>query len=162
MSTVKTLQNLWSLAHSFAAKKHAGQVRKYTNEPYINHCVAVANLVQKRGGSPDLVAAAVLHDVLEDADTTFTELAEAFGDRIALLVYELTDQFTPKVWSEINREGRKAMECARLSQISEDAKLIKLCDLIDNTRTITEHDPNFAVTYLREQADILEAMGYWN
>jgi hypothetical protein len=48
----------------------------------------------------------------------------------------------------------------RLGKISASAKLIKLCDLIDNTRSITEHDPDFAVTYLREKADVLEAMGY--
>lgn len=160
MSAVKTPKSLWSAAHSFAAKKHAGQVRKHTNEPYINHCVAVANLVQKRGGSPEVTAAAVLHDTLEDTDTSFGELEEAFGRHVALLVFELTDQYTPEHYPELNRKARKIMEAERLGGISDEAKLIKVCDLIDNTRTITEHDANFSVIYLREKADILEAMGY--
>jgi (p)ppGpp synthase/HD superfamily hydrolase len=117
-------------------------------------------MVQKRGGSPEVVAAAVLHDTLEDTDTTVEELQKRFGPTVASLVSELTDEYTKTAYPHLNRSQRKTLEAGRLAEASQSAKLIKLCDLIDNTRSIVEHDPDFATVYLREKAAVLEAMGY--
>lgn len=155
-----TLSKLYDEALAFATLKHHGQVRKYTGEPYVTHCVAVAEEVRRRGGSPEVVTAALLHDTLEDTETTGVELLDKFGPVVARLVEELTDEFTKQKYPELNRAQRKLAEAARLGQISASAKLIKLCDLADNTRSIVEHDPDFAVVYLREKAAVLEAMGY--
>lgn len=155
-----TLRDIEYRALKFATAKHHGQVRKYTGTPYVEHCIAVANMVRARGGSPEVVAAAFLHDTLEDTDTAYDELVRAFGETTASLVNEVTDEYTKIGYPDMNRRQRKNAEAARLGTISASAKLIKLCDLIDNTRSIVEHDPDFAVTYLREKADTLAAMGY--
>lgn len=152
--------SIFSKAFHFAHVAHTGQVRKYTDEPYVNHCLAVARLVRERTYDEEVVAAAMLHDVLEDTDTTEEELKKEFGTRITQLVVEVTDVFTKEKYPLLNRFARKKREAKRLGTISDDAKLIKLCDLIDNTSTIIKYDPGFSVIYLREKADILEAMGY--
>lgn len=145
----------------FGEKAHAGQVRKYTNKPYFaEHCVAVSELVRELGGDEDMIIAALLHDTVEDTDTSLWEIRAAFGKRVAGLVDELTDRFTKEAYPDLNRAARKKLEAERLGTISDDAKLIKLCDMIDNTHSIVKHDPKFAKTYLREKADLLEAMGY--
>lgn len=124
------------------------------------HCEAVAHEVARRGGSDSLIAAAYLHDVVEDTNTTLDEIRDQFGFTVADLVDELTDKFTKEEYPELNRIERKRRECERWKKCSEQAQLIKLCDLIDNTETIVKYDPSFAVVYLREKADLLEAMGY--
>jgi len=154
------LRDIEQKALAFATAKHHGQVRKYTGAAYVEHCIAVANMVRERGGSPEVVAAALLHDTLEDTSTSMDELQREFGAITASLVDEVTDEYTKIGYPHLNRKQRKNLEVARLGEISTSAKLIKLCDLIDNTRSIVEHDPDFAVTYLREKADTLEAMGY--
>ena len=152
--------NLWDKALQFARDAHSGQRRKYTDDPYINHCVSVARMVQQRGGSDEQCAAALLHDTIEDTETTFDDLCREFGSDVACLVADVTDVFTKAAFPEMNRKKRKALEAERLGNISQRSKLIKLCDLIDNTSTIVRFDPDFAVVYLREKADILEAMGF--
>lgn len=147
-------------AEQFAYQKHLGQRRKYTDEPYISHCRTVAQLVAGETPDPEVVAAAFLHDTLEDTNTSVEELREVFGPKIATLVLEVTDMYTPELYPSKNRAARKKLECERIKHISPEAKLIKLCDLMDNTSSIVRHDPNFAVVYLREKADMLEAMGY--
>lgn len=156
----QVLRDIEDRAFKFACEKHLGQVRKYTGEPYWQHCAAVAGMVKARGGSPEVVAAAFLHDTLEDTDTTPHELLDNFGPVVVSLVEELTDEYTKTAYPHLNRAQRKNAEAARLGEASQSAKLIKLCDLIDNSRSIVEHDPDFAVTYLREKAAVLEAMGY--
>lgn len=151
---------LWDEAVAFALHAHAGQRRKYTNDPYVNHCVAVAREVERRGGTPAQCAAALLHDTIEDTSVTAGVLAEKFRNEVAALVFEVTDRYTKAAFPEMNRAKRKQLEAERLGTISEGAKLIKLCDLIDNTASIVRYDPDFAVVYLREKADTLEAMGY--
>lgn len=141
-------------ALAFARQAHAGQVRKYTGEPYINHCEAVAELVRSvPGHTPEMVAAALLHDTIEDTGTTRDQIAAEFGEVVAALVMELTDQI-PK--SSGNRATRKRLEAERLATVSLAAKNIKLADLIDNSRTIVPRDPGFARVYLKEKARILK------
>jgi (p)ppGpp synthase/HD superfamily hydrolase len=150
-------------AKKFAAEAHGAikQVRKYTGEPYVNHVIAVANLVESYGGTDEMIAAAALHDVAEDVTPLLPtiyniEVIRArFGDAVANMVIELTDVYTSENYPHINREGRKKLERERLAGISEGAKLIKLSDLTDNTKSIVEHDTGFARTYLKEKAALL-------
>lgn len=144
-------------ARDFAKQAHAAidQRRKYTGEPYIVHPAAVAKLV---GGVTDdvaMVAAAWLHDVVEDTDVTLADIEEHFGPDIATLVADLTDVSKKE---DGNRKIRKAIDREHTSNASPRAKTVKLADLIDNSRTITEFDPRFAKVYMREKRALLEVL----
>lgn len=151
----------------FAANAHFGQERKYTFEPYINHCVSVANKVKENGGTPSMVYAALLHDVVEDTKITPDEI-KAFllsiglipfvANNIVQMVEDLTDKYTSEAYPDLNRRKRKTLECQRLASIQPKSQTIKYCDLIDNSRSILENDPEFAKTYLSEKSDILAVM----
>lgn len=142
-------------ALAFATERHAGQLRKYSNDPYIIHPMAVAELVRATGAADEVVAAALLHDVLEDTGTAYSELAEAFGERVADLVVELTNTTTR---ADGNRAKRKGMDRDRLATVSADAQTIKLADLIDNTKSIVEKDPKFAKVYLIEKRALVDVL----
>jgi len=149
---------------------HGNQKRKYTGEPYVNHTVQVAKIVKNYGGDDIMVYAAVLHDVLEDTDTTkeelFNHLRQIIGPEKAIevvkLVQELTDVFTKDDYPDINRKGRKEMEAMRLGSISSKAQTIKYADLLDNGQDIMKNDPKFGKVYLREKAEILKHMNRGN
>ncbi len=139
-------------AIAFAATAHAGQRRKYSSEPYITHTIEVANIVRAAGGSIEMQCAAVLHDTIEDCDVTASDIAKEFGVGVAMMVAALTD-------SEIgNRATRKRLSCERLVAVSGDVQTIKLADLISNTASITQHDPDFARVYLKEKVALLKAI----
>lgn len=138
-------------ALAFASKAHETQVRKYTGEPYIYHPIDVAaTLVEYLGEKvpAEWQAAALLHDVVEDCGVTFTELRREFGDNVATLVMHLTDLVTTE---QGNRDTRKFMEAVRIGTAPAAAQLIKIADLISNSRSIFAHDPDFSVVYLREK-----------
>lgn len=155
MSTIRPSQTAVNTADATCA--HRKQVRKYTNEPYINHCLEVAGLVCDLGGthSPDMVKAAWLHDTIEDTDVTADEIYEVFGRNVWRLVLGLTDSAPLSLG---NRAKRKAYERDRLAAESSDVQTIKCCDLISNTRSIVQHDPEFAKVYLVEKRNLLEVM----
>lgn len=140
-------------AVAFAAEKHVTQFRKYDGTPYIVHPVEVMMLVNQVTDDEDMLCAAILHDVVEDTDTSLADIREEFGFRVADLVDDLTERTFPG-----NRKVRKAAECARLSDVDPDAKTIKLADLISNTRSIVKHDPKFAKIYLAEKRELLRAL----
>ncbi|WP_275288819.1 HD domain-containing protein [Halomonas elongata] len=142
--------------YSRAAHQAVGQRRKYTGEPYHLHPKAVAKTVESIGGTPEMVAAAYLHDVVEDTHVTFRALVHEFGPTVAGYVFDLTDQFIDPDWG--NRAQRKAMERDRLARISAEAQTIKLADLIDNTQSIVERDPGFARVYMAEKRELLKVM----
>jgi (p)ppGpp synthase/HD superfamily hydrolase len=139
-------------AFAFAAHDEVGQTRKYTGEPYTVHVEAVANLVAEVTDDEEMIAAAYLHDTVEDTKVTREMVLLTFGARITSLVDDLTDVSKP---TDGNRKVRKAIDRAHTAMASPDAKTIKLADLIDNTRTIVQYDPDFAKVYLREKADLL-------
>lgn len=139
-------------ARTFATAAHAGQVRKYTGEPYITHCEEVADLIAAHGGTVAQVAAALLHDTVEDTPVTIELIREEFGEHVATLVDGLTDVSKPE---DGNRAARKALDRAHTAAQSPECKLIKLCDLISNTRSIAAHDPDFARVYLQEKRLLL-------
>lgn len=148
-------------AKEFGRKKHEGHVRKYTGKPYFDaHCVSVAEAVAANGGNEDMVIAALLHDTVEDTDTTFAEIGAAFGARVSGLVTELTDVYTHEAYPDLNRATRKKLEADRMADASPQAKMIKYHDMKDNTKSITEHDPGFAKVYLPEKEYLMKMMGF--
>ena len=142
--------------YAIAAHSAVGQRRKYTGEPYYVHPAEVARIVADVPGStPEMVAAAWLHDVVEDTGCTFTDIHMAFGIDIATLVGWLTDVSRP---DQGNRAYRKAVDRAHTAEAPAEAQTIKLADLISNSRSIMEHDPAFARTYLEEKRLLLAVM----
>lgn len=143
--------------YSRAAHQAVAQKRKYTGEPYYLHPAAVAECVAKvPGATPEMVAAAYLHDVVEDTHVSIEEISTLFGEKVAGYVHELTDQFVdPEIG---NRSHRKMLERERLSGISAEAQTIKYADLIDNTGSIVARDPGFARLYMSEKQALLDVM----
>jgi (p)ppGpp synthase/HD superfamily hydrolase len=149
---------LVSDAWVYAKAAHAavGQKRKYTGEPYIVHTYEVACLVASVPyANPNMVAAAFLHDVIEDTQVTFTDIHLAFGIEVATLAGKLTDV---KDLSLGNRAERKALDRERLACCGWETQTIKLADLISNTKSIVAHDPHFAKVYLAEKQLLLEVL----
>jgi (p)ppGpp synthase/HD superfamily hydrolase len=145
-------------ARIFAIAAHSAvkQVRKYTNEPYWIHPQEVADIVASvPGATENMIAAAHLHDTVEDTGVTIEVIRAEFGIDIAVLVQWLTDQSTPE---DGNRAHRKAIDRAHTAQAPAEAQTIKLADLISNSRSIMAHDPAFAKTYLEEKRMLLEVM----
>lgn len=146
-----------TVAHDTRAKKPENRFRKYTGEPYINHPMAVVTILADNflGLSENVVAAALLHDVLEDTTVTEQELRDIFGDEVTNLVLEVTDVSKP---TDGNRKTRKALDAAHLGNASPWGQNIKLADIIDNGRSIAKHDPKFANVFRREKNDLLTAL----
>jgi len=138
-----TVPNAVKAAH-FATLKHQGQMRKFGNEPYINHCFRVA--LRLRDVGEPAISAALLHDTVEDTPTTYEELEREFGTIIASIVMELTDP--PQ--SVGNRATRKAIVREKLKSASYYAKCVKCADILDNMESIIEHDKNFAKVFMIE------------
>ncbi len=141
----------------FAKRAHesVNQRRRYTDEPYIVHPIAVAEIVKSVPHTPEMVAAALLHDTAEDTRVTITEIAEEFGPVVGNLVMWLTDVSRPK---DGTREERKALDREHIADAPPAAKTIKLADLIDNTKTIKAHDPDFWKVYRREKLLLLDVL----
>jgi len=126
-------------AARFAAWKHRDQRRKGRGAlPYINHPLDLAHVLWFEGGVTDPVtlAAALLHDTLEDTQTTLQELQGEFGERVAAIVMEVTDEPT------INWRARKKLQVSRARLASQEAKQVKLADKICNLRSMVSSPPN--------------------
>merc|ERR1712137_1338702 len=119
-------------ASDFAAKKHVDQRRKVGDIPYINHPIGVANFLTEIGGVNDIVAiqAALLHDTVEDTDTTMEEIKNFFGDEVAAVVAEVTDD------KSLGKAERKKAQVEHAKHASYQAKLVKLCDKLYNLRDL--------------------------
>ncbi len=144
------LDSLEEQARRFATEAHAsaGQRRKYTDEPYIVHPAAVVELVRSVSHDEALLAAAWLHDTVEDTSTTQSDIEAHFGARVASLVEMLTDSAPA---TAKNRAARKLAHFRHTASASPEAQTIKLADIIDNTRAIVRFDPDFARVYLVEK-----------
>lgn len=144
-------------ARVFAIGAHSAinQRRKYTNEPYWRHPESVAKRIERFGGSNEMIAAAYLHDVVEDTEVTFQDLHELFPAEVVKLVSEVTD--VSEAWMG-NRAERKALDRAHIAMASAEGKSIKLADLIDNTESICERDPSFAKVYMEEKRLLLDVL----
>lgn len=125
-------------AVAFAAEKHRHQRRKDAEaSPYINHPVALAQLLSGEGGvqETDVLCAAVLHDTLEDTETTVDELIQHFGQDIAVIVQEVTDD------KSLPKAKRKQLQIEHAAHASRQAKLVKLADKICNVQDILSAPP---------------------
>jgi (p)ppGpp synthase/HD superfamily hydrolase len=149
------MEHITIRAKVFARTAHAQQVRKYTGEPYFNHLEEVANILYTHGFRDEVIAAAYLHDVIEDTPVSREMVEEYFGPAVAQLVWEVTDRSKP---SDGVRKVRKEIDRMWLSKASPAAQSIKLADLISNNKDIVAGDKNFARVYLREKAALLEVL----
>jgi (p)ppGpp synthase/HD superfamily hydrolase len=144
-------------AAAFAAHWHGSidQRRKYTGEPYIAHPAAVAQLVKSVPHTPEMLAAAWLHDVVEDTPCSMEMIEAEFGAKVAALVGWLTDVSKPE---DGNRATRKALDREHTAAAPAPAKTVKLADLIDNSRSILALDPDFAKVYIHEKERLLTVL----
>lgn len=123
-------------AFAYACEKHKDQRRKADRTPYINHPARVADkLRQHRIHYGDVAVAAILHDVVEDTDATIAEIEELFGETVANIVAEVTDDKT------LTRGECKRDQVERIGKASDAAKLIKICDKIDNCAGLFSNAP---------------------
>ncbi|KAM9494318.1 guanosine-3',5'-bis(diphosphate) 3'-pyrophosphohydrolase MESH1 [Clarias gariepinus] len=123
---------------NFAAEKHRNQRRKDPDAtPYINHPIGVARILSQEGGVTDIevLQAALLHDTVEDTDTTFEELEATFGSKVARIVQEVTDDKT------LPKQERKLLQVEHARHCSHQAKLVKLADKLYNLRDLNRCTP---------------------
>ncbi len=122
----------------FAADKHRDQRRRDVGaSPYINHPIEVAELLARVGGVTDLITlqGGILHDTIEDTNTSPEELEREFGPEVRCVVEEVTDD------KNLPRAERKRLQIEHAPHISERARLIKLADKISNVRSVTHTPP---------------------
>jgi guanosine-3',5'-bis(diphosphate) 3'-pyrophosphohydrolase len=125
-------------ALAFAADKHKNQRRKDAQiTPYINHPIDLVNVLVNQGGvvSWDVLCAALLHDVIEDTETTEEELLAHFGKKVTAIVKEVTDD------KSLAKDVRKRLQVEHAPFASHEAKLVKLADKICNVRDILSSPP---------------------
>lgn len=149
--------DLVTKAEVFARAAHGAidQRRKYDGSAYVNHCAEVASILVEFATGPvsqEQIAAAWLHDTVEDTRITLDDIRDVFGPDVELLVEALTDVSRPE---DGNRRVRKQKDLDHTAAGPVEAKSIKLADLISNSRSIVQHDPDFARVYLHEKARIL-------
>jgi (p)ppGpp synthase/HD superfamily hydrolase len=153
-------------AKKFAINAHnsINQKRKYVDDPYHVHPERVASIVASVTDDAEMIAAAWLHDVLEDVAPTNSDFNEqailaAFGPRVLQLVLEVTDVSKAE---DGNRAKRKAIDREHLRHASAAGQTIKLADIIDNLTDIAQHDPHFAKVFKNEATLILPLLKQGN
>jgi (p)ppGpp synthase/HD superfamily hydrolase len=139
----------------FATMAHGDQKRKYTGEPYIVHPIAVSEIVKTVPHTDEMIAAALLHDVVEDTPFTIDDINDRFGNEVAELVSWLTDVSRPE---DGNRKTRKSLDREHIVEAPAEAQTIKLADLIHNTKSIEQHDPGFWKVYKQEKIALLDVL----
>jgi len=150
----------------FARQAHGDQLRKFADEPYINHLVRVMETCKQYSSDIAILSAALLHDVLEDTTVTRAEiktfLLPLLNEKKAIhtlkLVEELTDIYTKQQYPEWNRRKRKSKEAERLSKTSSEAQTIKYADIIDNSLDIKDAETDFARVFLFECRILVKVM----
>ena len=138
-------------ALQFAARKHDGQIRVTSGEkslPYVTHLFSAALLVAEDGASDGIVIATLLHDTLEDTDTTRAEIAEAFGESVAELV-EAVSEPKEKEGKKLDWKERKIAYLENIAHASDGGLLISIADKIDNIESKLEEYAKEGVTLLR-------------
>lgn len=139
-------------AMEFARHAHRDQKRKYTGNPYVDHLAEVAGILSTVTDRSAAIAVAWLHDVVEDQGVDEETLNREFGGTVARGVMLLSDLETG------NRAQRKVLSRLRLESAPGWVQTIKCADLISNTSSIVEHDPEFAKVYLEEKRLLLDAL----
>lgn len=154
-------------AREFAEKAHQGQYRKWVMDglgqqiPYFTHPCRVADVVSKRPDvTTEMIAAAYLHDVIEDCGVQPFNLTIQFGKTVTDLVVELTNEkHDGKPYEKAPREIRKAYDRLRLSKVSKQAKIIKMLDRIDNLNEMADASPSFRRKYAFESMALCSVVG---
>lgn len=145
-------------ARDFARAKHAGQFRKgAAQEPYEDHLAEVASLVAAFGAAPEVVAAAWLHDTVEDCDVPASEIAALFGALVAQIVAEVTDD------KGLDKAARKRMQVVNAPKKSPGGALVKVCDKLSNIRAVADSPAEDWTLerqheYLRWSAEVVAAL----
>ena len=150
-------------AKEFAVSHQRNRLWSYTGEPISVHLEAVARLVGSvPGATPEMVAAAWLHDVVDDQEVHLGQIREAFGDQVAGLVGELTD---PASLEEGDRHRHAEINRLHAAMASREAHTVNLADLVDSVRAMLEYHPNGSTTYMDEARELLLAIkgdpGLW-
>ena len=120
----------------FAVQAHHNTERRGKGFPYIVHPMEAVEIVATITPDQELLAAAALHDTIEDTDVTVEQLREAFGERVAELVYAESDQFAEGISEEESWHERKQAAINRLAAASHDAKIVAMGDKLSNMRAI--------------------------
>jgi len=158
--TVNTPTNIILRAAAVARDAHEGQKRKYSGRPYITHPGRVAARASILPGATEaLLAAAWLHDTVEDTDLTLEDVRKSFGEEVASIVDGLTNKFDKASYPDMNRKARKKAEHERLHKEPHNVQLLKLLDRLDNLREMSTEDEGFVKLYIRESHDLLIAVG---
>ncbi|EPG3568351.1 HD domain-containing protein [Providencia rettgeri] len=159
MKVIEQNNDLVKKALTFATDYHQGQKRKYTNEDYINHPIEVSKLVARLSLSTnEMIAAAVLHDVVEDTSATIEDIKAKFGFHVAYLVSGLTNiKFEHK--TKLNRNSRYGMNAAKLFFLNDyEIYTVKIADIINNISNVLECDRSFAIPYLAEKKYLFDSI----
>lgn len=157
------LECLEQKAYSFAENAHSAinHRRKYTNEPYFTHCYRVASMVfsvkEELKTPQETIAAAFLHDTVEDTDVSLEDIRSEFGSVVCYYVDCLTERDKSE-FPNWNRRLRKKFYAECLSSSPSDVQTIKCADIIDNVPSIVMFDPNFAKVYIEEKIEMLSGM----
>ncbi len=142
-------------AREVATYWHQGQVRKYTNEPYIVHPAAVAKIINDLGGTEDMICAGWLHDTMEDTKIPKEDILY-FGPDVHRMVVGMTN---PSKKEDGNRAARQVIDRKHLDNQRGDVLAIRLADIFDNTKSIEKYDPVFAYdTYFPEKRLMLPTL----
>lgn len=157
------MSTVFERALALGTYAHRNSKRKYSGAPYMLHPIAVMEILQDAGiTDEDILAAALLHDTIEDEDLTQSCIEIICNLRVAKLVLEVTDVSIQPQHKHKNRKERKALDRTHLAMSSVEGATIKLADLIHNTDDILYHDKNFAVVYMREKKAALEVLAHGN
>lgn len=166
--------DLFSSALCFAARKHDGQHRKFSDAPYILHPLEVAQIVSTMTSDQEILSAALLHDTVEDTDATIDEIRELFGPRVAALVSSETEDKRADLPPEATWQIRKQESLLHLAQTDDPAvRMLWLGDKLSNMRGIAlqhrtmgdalwqrfhQHDPAMHEWYYRSVAACLASL----
>lgn len=137
-------------AEEFSKIYHGNQTRKYTDELYYIHPAAVAKIIRTVEHTDEMIAAAYLHDLVEDTIATHGLILQEFGSIIFSYVYFLTDVSRSGKTGDGNRDKRKIMDRAHNVDGPPESQTIKVADMIDNSISIILHDEHFATVFMRE------------
>jgi guanosine-3',5'-bis(diphosphate) 3'-pyrophosphohydrolase len=159
-------EEILEAVRDFADQSHGDQMRKYTPERYIVHPVRVMEVLKEYTSDTQMLAAALLHDVLEDTPVKkadmlkflLTVMDEKMAKETLELVVELTDVYIKANYPQLNRKKRKSLELERMAKTSAESQTIKYADIIDNCNEIVKHDRHFASVFLIECLKNLEVM----
>ena len=149
--------DLLDRAICFAVKAHHNTERRGKGFPYIVHPMEAVEIVASITPDQELLAAAALHDTIEDTNVTVEDIRNEFGDRVAALVHAESDQFTEGVSEEDSWHDRKQAAIDRLAAASHDAKIVAMGDKLSNMRAIyrdyvTKGDELWNIFHVKDKA----------